>query len=78
MAAAARGAVSPARMPVRARSSGPSTRRQRQPVSQRAPAGASVSGQTTESSSAVRVTEKRPDAAGMGGTGAPAGRRQTA
>jgi hypothetical protein len=55
--AAARGWVSAAMMPVSAKSSGPWTQRARQAAPTVAPAGAPATGQTIDSSSAVRVTE---------------------
>ena len=74
----ASGAARLARMPVRPKPSGPFTRRQRQPASQRTPAGTAASAQTTESSASVRVSDTNGPAAAHSGRKAEASSRHTA
>src|SRR2546422_7114494 len=64
--------------PVAEKSNGPSSFRQRQPPAAWIPAGTDDSGQTTDSSSAVRVIELNGPAPAHGGTAAAGSRRQTA
>src|SRR6267142_3848045 len=64
--------------PVTEKSNGPSSFRQRQPRAAWTPPGTDGSGQTTDSSSAVRVIELNEPAPAHGGTGASGSRRQTA
>src|SRR5262245_329126 len=83
--ASASGTAKAATMPVRVRFTGPSTRKQRQPGSTTASAGASSAGHITLVSYGVQVTEiacpgfAEPVAAtSSGGTAEPAGSRQIA
>src|SRR5918998_2391908 len=64
--------------PVIPNSKGPSSLRARQPRSQVIPTGTRSSGQTTESSPAVRVMEENCAAVAQSGTAEPASSRQTA
>src|ERR671916_462145 len=64
--------------PIVPNSKGPSSLRARQPRSQVIPAGTRSSGQTTESSPAVRVMEENCAAVAQSGTAKPASSRQTA
>src|SRR5262245_30669673 len=63
--------------PVSEKSNGPSSFRQRQPAAARTPSGTTASGQMTDSSSAVRVTEQNEAASAQEGTDAARSRRQT-
>src|SRR6266849_229267 len=76
--AAARRPENEATRPVTEKSNGPSSFRQRHPAAQTTPAGTAGSGQTTDSSSAVRVIETNGPVRAQSGTGAPLARRQTA
>src|SRR5262245_40577346 len=64
--------------PVSEKSNGPSSFRQRHPPAARTPSGTAASGQMTDSSSAVRVTEQKEAASAQDGTDAFGSRRQTA
>src|SRR4051812_44638264 len=66
--ASANGAVSEARTPTTENGIVPATRRQRQPRSPFTPSGTASWGQTTESSSAVQVIEKKSPAVAQRGT----------
>ena len=77
--ASASGLTSDARMPVRARLTGPLTRRHRHGVLTTPPAGAWSAVQMTEISVGVQVTETTPcPASSPVGNAAPASRRHTA
>src|SRR5207237_9393077 len=76
--APASGAVSEASTPTRVSGIDPATRRHRHPPSHTAPSGTASWRHTTESSSAVRVTQNRSPAVAHGGAGEPAGSLQTA
>ena len=67
MFASASGAVNDARTPTKEKSIAPATRKQRHPFSALTSAGTDASGQTTESSSWVRVIEKNPPWVAHGG-----------
>src|SRR5437870_4514099 len=78
MPASARGAVRDARTPTAENGIVPATRRQRQPPSQTAPSGTASCRQTMDSSSAVRVIEKKSPALTQAGIGVLAASLQTA
>src|SRR5205085_2874559 len=74
----ATGDVSEANTPTSVKGIDPATRRQRQPRSQTTPSGTTSWRQTTESSSVVRVTEKRSPVVAHVGNGDPIDSLQTA
>src|SRR5579883_3105405 len=76
--ASASGAVSEARTPTTENGIVPATRRQRQPRSQVMPSGTASWRQTTDSSSAVWVIEKRSPAVAQGGIGVSGSNLHTA
>jgi hypothetical protein len=76
--ASASGAVSEARTPMTENGIGPATRRQRQPRSHWMPSGTASWRQTMDSSSAVRVIEKKLSAVAQAGIEASLPSLQTA
>ena len=77
--AAASGTAIEARIPVKVKSRGPSTFKQRHAGSTFwTPTGTHSAGQTIESSSGVLVTEKKSFPVAQAGTAEPAGQRTTA
>src|SRR5215218_5074827 len=74
----ASGTATDASTPVSPNSNGPSTSRARQPRSQVVPAGIRPSGQTTDSSPAVRVTQKNGAPVAHAGISESGSSRQTA
>lgn len=76
--ASANGVATADIMPTSENSNGPSNSKARQPFSHLTPSGTHSSKQTIESSSAVRVTEKRDAAVAHAGTPAVTSRRQIA
>ena len=76
--ASASGARTDARTPTIENGNGPTSERSAQPVSARAPAGTASSGQTSESSAGVRVTEWNGGTRALAGIVASGARRTTA
>lgn len=76
--ASASGVTKEDRTPTTAKSMLPATRRQRQPRSHLIPSGTASWRQTMDSSSAVRVIEKKEVGATQGGTGASGATLHTA
>src|SRR5439155_13109058 len=76
--ARARALENEATRPVTEKSNGPSSLKQRHPAAETTPAGTAGSGQTTDSSSAVRVMETNGPQRAQAGTGAPLSMRHTA